>query len=150
MACGLLFLAGCPPYSSLRAPQSPGAVLSERSTWRADGDLDDVNKAIDGNILTIARSTFENPTANLTIDLGKPCVFNRIIIEHGQDEFGYCDRFAVLTSMDGRNYTQQTEMSGVRKVTNVVLVTPVMARYVRLQVTVPGPQPWAVAEVIFQ
>jgi hypothetical protein len=118
--------------------------------WRASGDLRDPSYAIDGDLQTAAVSGNSYAGAHIEVDLGKACEFNRIIVEHGPDEFGFPHRMAVFTSLDGRNFTPLTQVYGKRRVTNVLLVAPVLARYVRLQAVVPGPHPWSVAEIGFQ
>jgi len=57
---------------------------------------------------------------------------------------------AVLTSMDGREFEYRISGPGTRRITSLLLDRPVLARYVRLQAVLPGPQPWAVAEVYLQ
>jgi len=145
-------LCGCDGGSSVNynGKRSPGAALTDRKLWRASGDLRDAPKAIDGDRATAAVSGESYSTAAITIDLGRVCVFNRVIVEHGPDEHGFPRRMAVATSLDGKEFTQQTQVPGTRRVTNAVLITPVLARYVRLQVAMPGARPWSVAEVILQ
>jgi hypothetical protein len=129
---------------------SPGSVITPRNTWRASGDLRDPAKAIDGDLSTAAVSGNPYANAHIELDLGKPCLFNRLVVEHGPDEHGFPARMAVFTSLDGQTFTSQGEFSGKRHVTNVVLITPVLARYVRLQAVSPGARPWSVAEVYLQ
>ncbi|MFA6133107.1 MAG: discoidin domain-containing protein [Phycisphaerae bacterium] len=126
------------------------SALSSRSTWRASGDLRSPALAIDGDTSTMALSPSTEGKGTLTIDLGKPCVFNTIIIEHGSNEFGFARRTAVSTSTDGVNFTQRYSAPGTRRVTILCPSTPMLARYVRIQAAVPGDQPWSVAEVFLQ
>ena len=118
--------------------------------WRASGDLRVPNITIDGNINTIAISPNSDGRGTLTIDLGKPCMFNMIVVEHGANEFGFARRVAVSTSLDGQAFTQRYTGHGTRRVTILCPATPMLARYVRLQAVVAGDQPWSVAEVYFQ
>jgi len=111
--------------------------------------LKDVSLAADGATAT-ASVTMHNSYegAELTIDLGRPCVFNHVAVEHGPDEFGFARQVALLTSSDGRNFQEQRRVAGQRKVTNILLVKAALARYIRLRVAVPGNRPWSVAEVV--
>ena len=147
--CAAAALAGCID-SSPEGSAPPGALITPRETWRAYGDLRDPSKAIDGDLGTAAVGSGTYPKATIELDLGKLCLFNRIMVEHGPDEYGFPNRMAVYTSLDGRKFTLDGEFSGKRKVTNALLVTPVVARYVRLQAVSPGLRPWSVAEIVFQ
>jgi hypothetical protein len=129
---------------------SEAAVISPRSTWRAAGDLQSVASAIDQNPGTAAVSTAPDGRGTITIDLGKPCLFNMVVIEHGSNEMGFARRVAVLTSMDGEIFTQRYAGVGTRRVTILYMGTPVLARFVRLRAIVAGEQPWSVAEVFLQ
>ena len=148
LACGI-FCIGCGGqiYNDGR---SQGSVITPRSAWRAGGDLRSPPFAIDGDVNTAASSIASDGRGSLTIDLGKPCVFNMIIIDHGQNEFGYARRVAVLTSMDGQSFTQRYAAAGTRRATILCPATPIIARFVRLQAMVAGSQPWSVAEVYIQ
>ncbi|MDY6913883.1 MAG: discoidin domain-containing protein [Planctomycetota bacterium] len=131
--------------------RSPVAAISQRKSWRAYGDLRNPQHALDGKWETVAvsnRNDYDN--AVLAFDLGKPCLFNMVVIEHGPNERGFCGRVAVLTSMDGVHYSDQKIGSGTRAVTTLLLDSPVLARYVQLKVIVPGTRPWSVSEVYLQ
>jgi len=119
-------------------------------TWRAEGSLRNPQLAIDGNLSTAAVSEPLYAGAFLTIDLGKPCLFNMVVLDHGSDEHGHARKVALLTSMDGKSYTRQLVASGTRRVTTLSAITLILARYVRLQAAVPGDQPWSIAEVYLQ
>jgi hypothetical protein len=141
--------AGCggPIYQDGR---SEAAVITMRSTWRASGDLRNVAAAIDENISTAAVSAETSGRGTITLDLGKACLFNMVVIEHGPDEMGFATRVAVLTSIDGENFTQRIIGIGTRRVTILYLGGPVLARYVRLRALTSGQRPWSVAEVYLQ
>ena len=131
--------------------QVPASSISPRSSWSASGQgLSNDAASIDGDLATRATTASGYEEASLTIDLAKPCLFNLIAIDHGDHETGYAQRLAVLTSMDGREYTRQKVAPGQRGTTLIALVTPVMARYVRIEVVRPHWQPWSVAEVQFK
>ncbi len=121
--------------------------ISPRGRWLAYGNLRDPHLAIDGNPSTAAVSEVFYHGAALTIDLGKFCQFNMVIIDHGSNEFGFCGRVAVLTSDDGQWFRQQVVVPGLRRVTTAVLARQVLARYIRLQALEPGKEPWSIAEV---
>ena len=122
-------------------------ALTPRNRWVATSDFRDAFRAIDDNINTAAVSDPAYQNAMLTIDLGKACLFNMVVVEHGPDEWGFCRKLAILISNDGRNFRQEAVVPGLRRVTTAVLVRRVLARYVRLQVVEPGQRPWSVAEV---
>lgn len=142
-------LVGCdgqvyPPNGA----KGPAAAISDRSLWRVSGDLRNIRSAIDGDVYTAAVSDFDYRNAVVTIDLGKPCLFNMIVIDHGSaGAGGYCRRVAVLTSNDGRNFTQCYSVAGTKRFTILNMITPVLARYVRLHAAVPGEKPWSIAEM---
>jgi len=135
---------------SANGPKPQAAALSKRPNWRVSGDLKDPAKAVDGDVNTAALSGRIYANASLTIDLGKPCVFNMVIIDHGPNETGFCGRVAVLTSLDGTTFTHRHTAPGTRRVTIASLIAPALARYVRLQAVQEGSEPWSVAEVYLQ
>ena len=145
LLCGAALCPGCP-----QVPEISSSDITPRSTWRASGDLREPAKAIDGYLSTAAVSGNNYTNAYIGLDLGKVCLFNRIIVDHGPDEHGYPARMAVYTSLDGQNFTLQGEFAGKRSVTNALLLTPVLARYIRLQAVAPGLKPWSVAEIAIQ
>ena len=145
--CVSAFLAGCvdtPPEGS--APS--GALVTPREAWRAYGDLREPGKAIDGDLGTAAVSGGSSAKPTIEIDLGKLCLFNRVMVEHGPDEYGFPDKMAVSTSQDGQAFQPQCVVPGKRRVTNALLITPVLARYIRLEASSPGSRPWSVAEIV--
>lgn len=125
----------------------PAAAISDRKTWRAGGGIRTPASAIDGDLSTAAVSGYSYENKAIVIDLGKVCLFNTIIIQHGNDGLGFCRRVGISTSLDGKDYTHRAAVPGTRKVSFFVLVTPVLARHVRLQAIVPGNRPWSIAEV---
>ena len=146
--CGacMLWAVGCgEPLTG----DAPGSSITPRSQWQASGNLSDAAAAVDGRLSTAAKDGQGKP-AHLLIDLRKPCVFNTVRIEHGEEPMGFPRRVALLTSLDGQTFSKVREVPGTRKVTNIVLVTPILARYVRLEVVEAGAQPWSVGEVIIK
>lgn len=128
-----------------RDPRAPANAVTPRATWKVSGSLAGAPKAVDDNLQSFASSGAAG--AQLTIDLGKWCLFNQVIVDHGPNEYGFPRRMAVLTSLDGSVFTQQHIVPGTRRITYATLPSPVLARYVRLQAVVQGDQPWSVAEV---
>lgn len=102
----------------------------------------------DSNVGTYSVSEYDYQNAVVNIDLKTPCMFNTVIIDHGPaKENGYCRRVVVLVSNNGRDYKKVHSVPGTKRVTFVSFITPVLARYVRLQAVVPGNEPWAIAEI---
>lgn len=145
----LIYLAaagGCKPEYNSKT-RFPAAAISDRSVWKASGGVRMPENAIDGSLSTAAVSGQSYENRAIVIDLSKVCLFNTIIVEHGSDEFGFCRRVGISTSIDGKKYTHRAAVPGTRKVSIFALVTPVLGRYIRLQAVVPGSRPWSIAEV---
>lgn len=128
----------------------PAAAVSPHSDWKISGNLSGLEKAADGNAGTAAVGDVRSPNARVEIDLGKACLFNMVIIEHGPEQFGFCRRVAVLTSLDGKQFHRRVVLPGTRHVTILYLGRPVLARHVRLEAVSPGSQAWSVAEVLLR
>ena len=150
--CALLG-SGCGAGGNLylhRGAKSAAAAISDPRSWRLSGQMRDVRLAVDGDRSTAAISTLIRENTSITIDLGKACLFNAVFIHHGSMTDGYCGRVAVLTSLDGRTFTSQFEAPGTPEVTSLLIIKPVLARYVRLKPLKQGPGAWSVAEVYMQ
>ena len=144
-------LGGCVDPIDASAQTGSVASISPKSMWRAYGDFRNAQNAIDGNVHTSAVTGPSYDNAKLTIDLGKRCLFNKITIDQGpDDEFGFCRRIAVQISNDGVNFYQIYAVSGTRRITYCLILTPTMARYVRLVAIVPGDRPWSIAEIFLE
>ena len=154
LSCVLAAVSGC----CLLAPGCTGPIyqpgqqyfpdaISPRTQWTATGTVADPVKAIDGNVATAAVAPVGVADPMLVVDLGKPCLLNMIVVDHGANEMGYCRLLAVQTSDDGMHWVERASVPGLRRVTNVLLTSQVLARYVRLKVARPGGGPWSVAEV---
>lgn len=128
-------------------PRFWGDRVSPRNRWVASGTVRNAAMSVDGNLSTAAVAAPGEANPHVTVDLGKDCLFNMIAVEHGPDERGFARRVAISTSYDGVIFTPQLEVPGLRKVTTAILIKPVLARYVRLQVVIPGDRPWSVAEI---
>jgi len=83
----------------------------------------------------------------LTIDLGKSCMFNMVVIDHGPGGTGYAHQVTLLVSIDGTDFQPIHVSPGTRRITTLSVITPTLARYIRLEATEPGAQPWSIAEV---
>jgi len=132
------------------ARDHPIGEISPRSSWSVSGTLADLEKAIDGDLTTAARSNNPHAGATLTLDLGKVCLFNLAAVDHGAAQMAFARRVEIRTSVDGRRFRTQYIAPGTRRVTALLLGEPVLARYVTFRVVEPGPEPWSVAEVYFQ
>lgn len=145
----LLALAGCDEDMAVRP--SGQTAISPKSQWRATSvTMSEPESAVDGRIGTAAIGPAA-PKAELLIDLGKPCVFNRVTVDHGtNDDEAYPHQLALQTSMDGRVFYTRKVVLGTRWRTNFSLITPTLARYVRLEVKKAGTGSWRVAEVTLQ
>lgn len=143
--------AGCelPAAYEGKGQQVIGRV-TDRSAWSASGSLADCANAIDRNINTMAIAKEGDPAPTLTIDLGQPCMFNMIVVDHGRNEHNYARRVMILTSADGRRFIPQYTAPGTRRVSIYCLPTFVLARYVQIQASEPGDRPFSVAEVYLQ
>ncbi|KPK79280.1 MAG: hypothetical protein AMJ81_13510 [Phycisphaerae bacterium SM23_33] len=144
--------AGCDP-PRLYTPTEGGymgATITPKTTWIVRGNLSTPSAAADENLASIARSDYDYAGAHLTIDLGQPCMFQTVIIDHGREDRGHCRTVGVATSLDGRLWIGRHTGPGTRRVTILSLPQVVLARYVRIQAAQPGVQPWAVAELYLQ
>jgi hypothetical protein len=149
----ILLGSGCGPNPNLylhRGSKPTGAAITDPRTWRLSGNIRNVALAVDGDRSTAAVSALVNKSTAITIDLQKACLFNAVFIHHGSMTDGYCGRVAVLTSLDGRIFTPQLEVPGTPEVTSLLIMKPVLARYVRLKPIRQGPRAWSVAEVYLQ
>jgi len=146
-----LAAAGCedsPSHGGNPVGPRTAAMVTPRSSWqvRARG-VDSPEAAVDGSTATRAMAPEGYRSATLTIDLGQPCMLNMVTIDHGPDEMGFAQRVGVSTSMDGRTYTRRAVAPGNRRVTIVCIVTPVLARYVRIDALRANWTSWSLAEI---
>jgi len=149
----ILLCSGCEPTGNLylhRGARFAASAISDPRTWRLSGEIRDVRLAVDGDRSTAAVSRLIHENTSITIDLRKACLFNTVFIHHGLMTDGYCGRVAVLTSLDGRTYTPQFEAPGTPTVTSLLIIKPVLARYVRLKALRQGPGAWSIAEIYLQ
>jgi hypothetical protein len=149
-APGGLLMTGCAASYAGPGSRNPAARIVPRRQWELSGNLAHVERAADGSVGSRAVATEADPAPTLTVDFGRPSLFNLVAIEHGGDGMGFARRVQVLTSLDGEQYTPRYSSPGARHVTTLSLITPVFARYVRVRVTEPGDRPWSVGEISFQ
>ncbi|MBN1941897.1 MAG: discoidin domain-containing protein [Phycisphaerae bacterium] len=137
-------------YSGERA--APG-VISTNKEWTIvahGGGFRNIRSAIDDNQLTAAQSGRNYANAVITLDLGRSCYFNCIAMLHGELEDGYPRQLSLSTSLDGQTYRHQKTVYGTRKVTYILLVQPIRARYLRFTAVRQGAQPWSISEIFLQ
>lgn len=146
----LITTVGCPGGGNFDPEaQSAAAGITPRADWTCRGQgVDNPAAAIDGNMESRATTpSVSYRGATLTVDLGGPSLFNMVVIDHGSDPMGFAQRVAVSTSRNGESYTRCAIAPGNRRVTIVCIVTPVLARYVRIEAMQPGTRAWSVAEI---
>jgi hypothetical protein len=142
----ILGCSGLPDY------QTHSSEISPRAKWIIVGTrgIEDAAKALDGDRGTAAVSGASYDKAHITIDLGKVCLFNMVVIDHGPNEYGFCGRVAVLTSLDNNAYTPRRSEPGTRRVSIVSLIKPELARYVRIRADAEGSRPWSLGEIYLE
>ena len=147
IAASIMGCDGVTPYDENR--MAPAAKVTPRREWTTGGStgITGLELAFDGNRSTAAGTGSSYRGATLTIDLGKVCLFNMIVVDHGPEEMGFVRGIAVSTSLDGETYHKRFGGPGTREESIFSLVAPALARYVRLQVVEPGPEPWSIGEV---
>ncbi len=153
-AAGLAWAAmagGCGVGAIYNDPQgSMVGSVSPRAEWAISGDLPNIRTAVDGDVNTCAVSGPAYANSQFTVDLGRPCLFNMVVVDHGPNRDGYPTRLGVLTSNDGKEFVFRHAAPGCRRATTLLMFTPVLARYVRIQALQEGRHPWSVAEVYVQ
>ncbi len=117
---------------------------------RPRGTFNNLRAAIDGNNLTTVTSKKNFQGASVTIDFGRPSLFNMITVNHGKEPSGFCERIAVSTSLDGRKFIHRSTFPGRSYFSAMLLGTPVRARFVRLTAVARGSKQWTISEIYFQ
>jgi hypothetical protein len=150
----LIAQAGCgPTFAPHGRRMSPQSITSPLQ-WKISSEGDNfkmLRGAIDNISVTQAETRqADYRGASFVIDLGRPCIFNTVVLQHGSDEMGFAREVNIATSTDGKNYTDRYTAPGTRKVTFFNLLTPVSARYVRITATRAGKKPWTISQVYFQ
>jgi hypothetical protein len=147
-----LAVAGAGCGSEFTRGRGPGGSrVTPSRDWTVGGDLKNAEYMTDDRDATAAISGGSYRGAEVTVDFSKPCLMNMIVMRHGDaHEKGFPRRVAVATSMDGENWKHTMVALGKRRVTVISLVTPTLARYIRLRALEEGSEPWAVTELIVQ
>ena len=147
LAAGLFCGASCGPAPLYNEGSRGGtSAISPRSSWTARGTVDNPAAAIDGHFTTVAQAPAGGGPARLVIDLGKPCLFNTVVLEHGMDEMAFGRQVQLAVSLEGGPSRLATITTGQRRVTVISLISPVLARQIELTAA-PGSQGWSVAEL---
>jgi hypothetical protein len=154
-----VLLAACAPmgcemegfnYDGNRAARG---VISSNKEWTIvahGGQFKDIRSAIDNNQASSAVSGRQYGNAAVTLDLGRSCYFNCIAVLHGNHQDGYARQVSLSSSLDGKTYQHQKTVYGTRKVTYILLVQPIRARYIRLTAVRPNVHPWSISEIYLQ
>ncbi len=145
-----LALVGCDSPYIQKPPDIVKTAVTAKNRWRASGNVSDAGNAVDANPSTAAVASHAGSGATLTVDLSRPCMFNMVVVNHGPNGHGYATQLELATSTDGKIFTTRKTVYGTRKVTTVLLIRPILARYVRLKVLQSGPKPWSAAEIYIQ
>ena len=140
---------GVSPIYHHQAPLNR-AGISNRSQWRASGGMLQPGNAIDGDVNTSARARIANQGGSLTVDLAKASLFNMVVLDHGNNNLSYRGEIVVLTSLGGEHFTRRYAVPATRRVSIVCLPSPVLARFVRVEMSRPSGTSWAIAEMYLQ
>jgi hypothetical protein len=149
--CWLATLCGCVDTATQETSQpAPAAKVSPLAEWTVSGSMPDPGRAADDNLRSYVQVPAGSDQGQLTIDLGKACLFNVVVLEHGPTQQGHARRVMVLTSLDGREYTSRAQVPGTPRRTFIAILTPTLARYVQIRAVPAENRPWIVAEVYLQ
>ncbi len=153
VAVALLAMAGCNPTFDADGPRVPRGAISSMGRWSissSQGTFTELESAIDGSSSTAAKAEGNYAGASMTIDLGRHCIFNMVVLCHGREENGYARRVSVEVSTDGKTFRAGWSTFGTRAQTYIPLLTPVTARYVRITATEASATGWVISQVYFQ
>ncbi|MFP4053567.1 MAG: discoidin domain-containing protein [Phycisphaerae bacterium] len=147
----LAVLAGGCGDSFTQGREPGGSRVTRPNTWKLSGDLSNLPNAVDNSFDTVATSGKSYLGDAVTVDLGAPCLLNLVVMTHGTThQDGHPRRVALDVSLDGDKFKKVSEVSGTRRVTAILIVTPTLARYIRLRAVEEGSEPWAIAELVVQ
>ncbi|MBT3279382.1 MAG: discoidin domain-containing protein [Phycisphaerales bacterium] len=150
----LLALAtGCEPEFNAGGQRVPPGGMSPMDHWSIVsryGSFTDLDNAIDASPTSAARVEGNYVGAGFTLDLGRRCVFNMVVLSHRGQENGYARRVSVEISNDGKTFRKAWTSLGTRAYTYIPLLTQVSARYVRITATEAGVMPWSISNIYFQ
>lgn len=150
----LLALAACGPTFDAHGRRMSPQGISSPLGWSIESPGDNF-KMLRGAIDNIAVTQAETRQADyrgasFVIDLGRPCIFNTVVLVHGTGDKGFAREVNVATSTDGKNFTDRYTAPGTPRFTYLNLLTPITARYVRITATRAGKTPWVISQVYFQ
>ena len=152
-AVSLLALVGCNPTFNADGPRVPRGGISAMTRWTISapqGQFEGLENAIDGSSQTAAKASGDYTGASFTVDLGRHCIFNMIVLAHGREENGYAGRVGIEVSTDGKTFQGGWSSLGTRAQTYIPLLTPITARYVRITATEASVMGWVISQVYFQ
>lgn len=125
---------------------APGSLITPTAKWLASGTMRNAGHAIDSNPGT--RAIADGNGEFLDIDLGSPCIFNYVRITHGRDN-EFPPEILLYASMDGKEFQQVHKSPGTRKVTNLLIATPCLARQIRIKAE-GVTQEWSISDVLIR
>jgi hypothetical protein len=142
-------LAGCDFNFQDGQNDLVSGAMAPRGQWRvaASSGMQNAAAALDGNMMTFATTAERYRTASITVDFGRPCFFNMIVLRHGAKEFGFARKVSLSVSMDGKTFTPVQTVLGTRKITYMLMFSSTTARYIRLTAEQPGSSAWAIGEL---
>ena len=153
LAGAFCLLPGCEPKFDMSRGTMLGDNISPQNTWKISstgGGFIGLRQAIDGSAITFAITSKRYNNATITLDLGRPCIFNLVALRHGMNENAFARRVSLSTSLDGKKYTSRYECIGTKRITYIPILTPITARYIKIRATVPGRESWSIAEIYLQ
>jgi hypothetical protein len=132
--------------------QTLSGAMTRRKQWTIVGSgakFANLPAALDENPRTMARtqaSAYRD--ASVTVDLGQSCVFNLVILYHGDEPMGFPNQVSVATSSDGITFKEQASVPGTRKVTYILFQHWTRSRYVRITADrAARKKPWCLSEL---
>jgi glucosylceramidase len=116
-------------------------------TAAASAGGDTAAAAIDDDATTrFTTGTAQAPGQTLLIDLGRPQLVRRVVLDTGADTGDFPRGYALYVSRDGRQFDQVAVGAGSGQLTTIDL-RPTRARLLRIVQTASAPQWWSVADV---
>jgi glucosylceramidase len=103
--------------------------------------------AVDGDASTRWSSgAAQEPGQQLTIDLARPTIFDRVALDSGDNLGDYARGWSLSVSADGMNFRELKTGTGVGQLTDID-VPRTKARWLRVSTTAAVPNWWSVADV---
>ena len=149
IANGKVYVAGLSKYIAVYGLKSNGVVAQNKAylatatgTTSCNG-TETADKAVNGTWSAGSGDKWCSQATNpsLTIDLGSTTTISRVVVEHagaGGEEFAFnTSDFTIQVSTDGTNYNTAATVTGNIVSITTHDITPVSARYVKLNITKP-------------